>query len=68
MKLAKIFIIFLLLLTLISVVQARRKAFRSGGGRNQGVAKVGRALGDAVVSIINDIRGISQPVPKGYKR
>lgn len=41
---------------------------RRSMGTRAGVAKTGAKLGDAVVSILKDIRSKPEPLPKGYKR
>jgi hypothetical protein len=65
MKPFKTVLFILLLVTLLSTGQARRK-FR--GGRNQGVANAGKAMGNGLVSLIKDFRSVPQSLGKGYKR
>ena len=61
MKIA--FVCLLLVLLLLVEVDSRRSM-----GTRAGVAKTGAKLGDAVVSILKDIRAKPEPLPKGYKR
>lgn len=52
-----------LLALLLTELDSRRAM-----GNRAGVARTGAKLGDAVVSIIKDLRSKPEPLPKGYKR
>lgn len=57
------FACLLMILLFIVEIDSRRSM-----GTRAGVAKTGAKLGDAVVSILKDIRSKPEPLPKGYKR
>jgi hypothetical protein len=60
----KIHFVFLLMLLLLLIEIDSRRAM----GNRAGIAKTGAKLGDAVASILKDIRAKPEPLPKGYKR
>ena len=54
---------WIILLCLLAFV-----ASRGGRRKGAGAGKVGKTMGDGIVTLINDMRSGPEAMPKGYKR